>query len=294
MIKKITAVLWLCCVCTVALYAQSETVTDTLQQAADTLQPPYVPLDSQTVALYNSYVSHKPFVSNTTVAVINDIQQYNSSHRTGFIFILLMVLLGALTYVKTAFSKQIEEMLQSIVNRNLSQQIFRTQSGEVSFADVLLNANFTIVASLYVRFFLVKYFYVTSLDSYYSVTFLIFLFTFFYVAKIVSLQFIGKIFELQQACDEYIFNFTTVCKTIGLTLLPALFVFYTASQKFFNFVFALTIFVLILFVLIFIWRALSTVYKLMYRSVYHFFIYVCVVEISSVFLFFKLLTKTII
>ena len=230
MIRKITAVLWLWCACTVALYAQSETVTDTLQQAADTIQPQYIPLDSPTIALYNSYVSHKPFTNNTTAIVVNDIQQYNTTHRTGFVFILLMILLGTLTYVKTAFSKQIEEMLQSIVNRNLSQQIFRTQSGEVSFADVLLNANFTIVASLYVRFFLVKYFHVTSLDSYYSVTFLIFLFTFFYVAKIVSLQFIGKIFELQQACDEYIFNFTTVCKTIGLTLLPALFVFYTASQ----------------------------------------------------------------
>jgi hypothetical protein len=293
-VKKTAVFIFLFCIVVCTLYAQGEPATDTLQQAVDSLKPQYIPLDSATVALYNGYVSHHSFVQGKTATVVNDIQQYNSTHRNGFVFVLLMLLLGTLTYVKTAFSKQIEEMLQSVVNRNMSQQIFRTQSGDITFADMLLNANFTIVISLYARFFLLKYFHVTSLDSFYSVLFLIFLFTFFYVAKIVSLQFIGKIFELQQACDEYIFNFTTTCKTLGLALLPALFVFYTASEKFFNFVFVLTILILISFVLIFVWRALSTVYKLMYRSVYHFFIYVCVVEISSVFLFFKLLTKTII
>ena len=33
---------------------------------------------------------------------------------------------------------------------------------------------------------------------------------------------------------KYIFNFTAVCKTLGLALLPALFIFYTAQEKFFN------------------------------------------------------------
>ena len=184
--------------------------------------------------------------------------------------------------------------MQSVINQNLSQQIFRTQSGEISFADILLNTNFVVVLSLYVRFFSMKYFHVLSLDSFSSVLFLIFLFTFFYVGKIITVKFIGKIFELQQVCDEYIFNFTTLCKTLGLALLPALFIFYVAPVRFFNFIFIITILFCVAFTLIFVWRALSTAYKLLYRSVYHFFIYVCVVEISLMFLFIKLLTKTII
>jgi hypothetical protein len=58
-------------------------------------------------------------------------------------------------------------------------------------------------------------------------------------------------------------------------------------------IFISTIFIAATFAIIFVWRGLSTGIKLMYKSVYHFFIYVCVVEISPIFLLFKLLTKTI-
>ena len=152
---------------------------------------------------------------------------------------------------------------------------------------------FIVVMSLYVRFILVRYFHVSTLESFSSILFINFLFTFFYLGKIAVIKVIGVLFEVSDACEEYIFNFTTVCKTLGLALLPALFIFYTAPQKFFNFVFVITVFVFASLLAVFIWRGLSTAYKLLYRSLYHFFIYVCVVEISTIFLLFKLLTKTI-
>ena len=280
-----------------AVNAQTDTLShsqsDTLSRAAKDSIINEFSQDTASLSKFQLYGSSQSFLNTGGKPVVNDVQQFNHRQRNGFVFVLLLVLLAALTYVKTAFGKSLEEMLQSIVNRNTSQQVFRTQSGEITFADVLLNANFIVAISLYARFFLINYFHVSSLDSFYSVLFLIFLFTFFYLFKIVSLRFIGNIFELQQACDEYIFNFTTVCKTLGLALLPALFVFYTAPVKIFNFLFAITVLFVILSLAIFVWRALSTSYKLLYRSVYHFFIYVCVVEISTVFLFFKLLTKTI-
>jgi len=254
----------------------------------------YSTLDSIITNRYSYYANYKTFLATENKIAVNDIQQFNSSKRNGFVFVILMILLAALTYVKTAFSKQLKEMLQSVFNQNLSQQIFRTQSGEISFADVLLNLNFIVVISLYTRFFLTRYAHVLSLESFSSVLFLIFLFTLFYVGKIIVIEFIGRIFELQQVCEEYIFNFSTLCKTLGLALLPALFIFYVAPVRFFNFIFIITILFFLSFLLIFVWRALSTAYKLLYRSVYHFFIYVCVVEISLMFLFIKLLTKTII
>ncbi len=292
MAKFVSALFLLVVLCAGQLWAQQDTLS--AGTATDTLQQEVFSLDSAAIKSYEDYANYKSFTHGAALPLVNDVQQYNTNRRNGFIFVLLLVLLAALTYVKTAFSKYLEEMLQAVYNRNASQQIFRSQSGEISFADILLNANFVVVVSLYARFFLLKFFHVSSLESFPTVLFLIFLFTFFYVAKIISLLFIGKIFELQQVCEEYIFNFTTLCKTLGLTLLPALFVFYTASEKFFNIIFIITVLLFGLFALIFIWRALSTAYKLMYRSVYHFFIYVCVVEISTMFLFFKLLTKTII
>ena len=291
MTGKIFATLLLVFLFTSRAYPQTDSVC--LRPVDTVAVTEAVATDSNSIQLYQQFASHTTFLSAENKPVLNDVEQFNSTRRNGYIFALLLLLLAALTYVKTAFGKDLEEMLQSVVNRNMSQQVFRTQSGEISFADILLNANFVVAISMYARFFLVHYFHVSSLDTFYSVLFLIFLFTFFYLFKIITLQFIGKIFELQQACDEYIFYFTTLCKTLGLALLPALFVFYTASEKIFNFLFIITILFFIFFALIFVWRVLSTAYKLMYRSVYHFFIYVCVVEISTMFLFFKLFTKTI-
>jgi hypothetical protein len=242
---------------------------------------------------YQNSLPVKSLLLDEKKNVVNDVEQYNPPRRNTTVLVLLIIMLGALTYLKTAFNKDLEDLLQSVVNRNISQQIFRTQSKEISFSSVVLNFNFTIAISLYVRFILIKYFHVISLENFSAILFFIFLFTFFYVAKIISIKFLGVMFEAGEECDEYIFNFTIICKTLGLALLPALFIFYTAPEKFFDFVFIATIFVIVMLLLVFVWRGLSTGYKLMYRSVYHFFIYVCVVEVSPIFLLFKLLTKTI-
>ena len=250
-------------------------------------------LDSNTASKYLWADSTQSALLNNHKVVVNDIEQLNEQGKNAWVFILLVVMLGALTYLKTAFGKDVDELVQSFGNQNMAQQIFRTQSKEISFSTVVLNLNFIVVMSLYVRFILVKYFHVSSLETFSSILFIIFLFTFFYFGKIAIVKLIGVLFEAADACDEYIFNFTTVCKTLGLALLPALFIFYTAPQKFFNLVFVITVLISATMAVILMWRGLSTAYKLLYRSVYHFFIYVCVVEISSIFLLFKLLTKTI-
>lgn len=233
------------------------------------------------------------FISTEGKTERNDIQQVHLKRRNGIVFLVLVVLLAILTYTRTFFSKDLEDMLKSFVNKNIAQQIFRTQTGELTFSDFLLHLNFILVFSLYTRFVAVNFFHATSLESFSSVLFLIFLFTFFYVGKIFSMQFIGFIFETKNVCEEYIFYFTTTCKTLGLTLIPALFVLYAAPDKYFAIIFFITLFIVAIFVFIFVLRALSTSVPLLYNSVYHFFIYVCCVEISPIFLLFKLLTKTI-
>jgi hypothetical protein len=243
--------------------------------------------DSNSLITAEQLMHNKSFVYGMDKNVVNDIEQYNTARKNASVFVLLMVMLAALTYIKTAFGKDLEELLQSVSNQNLAQQIFRTQSREISFSAVLLNLNFVIAISLYARFILINYFHVLSLESFYAIVFIIILFTFFYLLKIVVLKFIGAMFEMSDECDEYIFNFTAVCKTLGLALLPALFVFYTAPVKFFDLIFAGTILICAVHVFIFLRRGLSTAHKLLYSSVYHFYLYVCVVEISPIYLLIK-------
>lgn len=274
----------------IGLFAQAG---DTLPIRAGQDSAKVVTIDSGALSRYTSLADSQSALLSSHKPVVNDIEQMHYSNKNAWVFILLISMLAALTYLKTAFGKDVDELVQSISNQNLAQQIFRTQSNEVSFSSIVLNLNFIVVMSLYVRFILVQYFHVSTIESFSSILFMIFLFTFFYLGKIAIVKLIGVLFDVNEACEEYIFNFSIVCKTVGLTLLPALFIFYTAPQKFFNFVFISTVFIFAAMIVIFIWRGLSTAYKLLYRSVYHFFIYVCVVEISTIFLLFKLLTKTI-
>ena len=279
--------------CSAAVSQQTDT-TQTVAATDTVLQPAYIPLDSTQLVSYSTLATYKQSWLYTKAKAENNIQQLNSTHRNRWVLFLLMLLLGILTYIKVFFGNEMQEMISSLFNQNLSQQIFRTQSGDVTFSSFLLNMNFVVTISLYVQFIFNHYMHHHTSNSFYSLMFLIFLFTFFYVAKIVAMRIIGFVFEVQTDCAMYIYNFTTLCKTLGLALIPALFVFFTAPKIFFDFVTVATLLLFAVVVLIFVWRGLSTASKLMYRSVYHFFIYVCVVEISSVFLFFKLLTKTII
>lgn len=275
--------------------ARSQVVDTLTTQQLDSIYAVQHAADSALLSRYAQLVEYKSsFFQVAGKNVINDVQQLAHNSSNGTVFLLLALLLVVLTYIKTAFNKDVEEMLQSFINRNMAMQLFRTQTNELTFSSALLHINFIVVISMYVRFVFVHYFNVTSLESFSSILFLVFLFTFFYLSKVVVVKLLSTTFEVSEVGNEYIYHFSIVCKTLGLALLPALFIFYVAPSFVFNFVFVFTNAVIVVFVLVFILRGLSTGYKLMYRSVYHFIIYVCVVEISSIFLVFKLLTKTVV
>ncbi len=275
--------------------AQSQTVDTLAIHQIDSIYPVQHAADS---ALLSRYVHLAKYTSVlfTTVGkcVAYDVQQIKYSKDNATVFIVLALLLVLLTYVKAAFEKDVEELLQSFGNKNIAMQLFRTQYSELNISSVILHINFILVMGMFVRFALVHYYGVASLENISSILFLVFLFTFFYLAKIVAVKALGVVFEVSEISNEYVYHFTIACKTLGLALLPALFIFYVAPSYFFNFVFILCVICVLVFMMVFVLRGLSTGYKLMYRSVYHFFIYVCVVEISPIFLLFKLLTKTVV
>lgn len=240
-----------------------------------------------------NYCGSNLLLNTNHKAYYTDVQQLTQRGSNKPVFFVLIVLLCTVTYVKTAYNKELNDLILSVVNSNMAQQVFRTQTSEITLSSFLLHLNFILVMSLYVRFILVKIFNVSTLENLSSILFLIFLFTFFYITKFIAIQVSGYVFEMKQVADEYVFIFSTICKTLGLSLIPALFVFYTAPEKYLYIVYYLTLFVCVIFIILLLWRALSTSYKLMYRSIYHFIIYVCTQEIAMLFLFIKLLTKTV-
>ena len=62
-------------------------------------------------------------------------------------------------------SDDLEEIFRSIFNGNIAQQIFRTQTREITFSSVLLSVNFILMSALFVQFFLIKYYHATTLEN---------------------------------------------------------------------------------------------------------------------------------
>ena len=259
--------------------------------AAEAIQKREADSISLQMHLHADYSS--PIIHSKDKPITSDVQQMVPTQNNTLLFILLVALLMVLVYIKVAYTKVLEDLFQSIWNQNMALQIFRTQSSDFTLSSFLLHINFIVAISLYAQFVFVKFFGLNTFDSTSSLLFLIFLFTFFYVSKQLVIKTIGVVFDANEIANEYVYNFFTICKTLGLSMIPMLFVFYTSSSTVFNIAVVITFIVLACFGLLYLWRGLSTGYKILYRSVYYFFIYVCVVEVSPIFLLIKLLTKTI-
>jgi hypothetical protein len=259
--------------------------------AAEAIQKREADSISLQMHLHADYSS--PIIHLKDKTITSDVQQMVPTQNNTLLFILLVALFMVLVYIKVAYAKVLEDLFQSIWNQNMALQIFRTQSSDFALSSFLLHINFIVAISLYTQFVFVNFFGLNTFDSTSSLLFLIFLFTFFYVSKQLVVKTIGVVFDVNEIANEYVYNFFTICKTLGLSMIPMLFVFYTSSSTVFNIAVIITFIVLACFGLLYLWRGLSTGYKILYRSIYYFFIYVCVVEVSPIFLLIKLLTKTI-
>ena len=221
-----------------------------------------------------------------------DIEQERKTKNDAWVFFILVALLIVLTTLKLAFSNDFNDLFRSVVNSNIASQIVRSSREDISLSSFLMNGIFVIAVSVYTRFILLHFYPYSVLQNNFSIVVLIFLFTFFFVAKYALLRYIGNIFDITSYVDEYLFNLSAIVRTIGISMIPILFMLYASSEKYFVFIFIASLLVLCIGVVMIVIRGLSTSYKLMYSSVYHFLIYICVGEILPIFLFFKLLTKT--
>ena len=223
-----------------------------------------------------------------------DIEQRRKGPTEALIFFILGLLLIVLTTLKRAFHNDFDNLFKVFANSNIASQIGRTSKDDITLSSMLMSMIFITTISLFTRFILLHFYPHSVLQNNFSIVMLIFLFTFFSVAKYILLKYIGNIFEITSTVDEYIFNLSAITRTIGISMIPILFMMYASSEKYFIVIIIISSIILFGGLVMVVIRGLSTSYKLMYSSMYHFLIYICVGEVLPIFLVIKLLTKTVI
>lgn len=268
-------------------------------QNADTLvQPVVVQIDTTPKVIDTSFIQSNETLSRLQSWITsgqkitkNDFELLRPHQSSVLVFLWIVVALFLFVIIRLLYKRDFQELFQSLMNKQLATQINRNKGTSMSNFSLMLLLIAVVNLSVMTMYTLL-YFYGEM--NHYTIQFfikLIFLFTFFLVLKVLVVNTLGFLFEEEEAAEGYVNDFMMIVKVLGIAVFPTVLMIYVASKSDAYMFVYLFLVIVILNVLIFVWRGLSTSIQMMYKSVYHFLLYVCTVEILSVFLLIKLLTK---
>ncbi len=136
----------------------------------------------------------------------------------GFISIFLFIIL------KTYYQKSLTQIVNTLVNFQLSEKILREKNIIVRRAFFILNINYIFIFSLFVLLILKLYNF--HIDESYFVSYL--MITGFVIlvllARLIILYLTGIVFNSLAVISEYIHNIYLINKNVGIILLPVIFI----------------------------------------------------------------------
>jgi hypothetical protein len=258
---------------------------DSIAKAALLLAQP-----SKDTSGYGKYMVH-PYLPLFATPTYQVISYYNSSTKDK-LFYTVLILVFLLAFIKVVFPKYFKNLFLLFFQTSLRQKQTREQLLQDGLASLLINLFFVLSSALFL----------TLLTQYYGWSALIFELLFGYIAALLLLVYFGKylfisfagwVFNNKEAASGYIFLVAIVNRIMGVVLLPLVIVFAFAEPIVLPVVVTIGIVVICL---LFFYRYLVSFGSLrndLKLNVFHFFLYLCAVEITPIVLLYKLLVNYI-
>jgi hypothetical protein len=175
---------------------------------------------------------------------------------------------------------------------SIRQKQTREQLLQDSWAGLLINVLFFLSAGLFVTL-LTKYKSWSILPFWNLYGYITALLVIIYVGKFLFIGFAGWVFNNKEAAQGYVFLVSMVNRIMGIVLIPFIVFLAFAHQQLLNIVVTLSIG---LVVILFLYRYLVSFGSLRNNlkiNPFHFFIYLCTVEVIPMALIYKLLVNYI-
>lgn len=268
-------------------------------QQADSLSAEMLAVsDTQQIVIDTSFIVHNDFLSKLRSsfselppAQRSDIERLHTSQKATWIFIWILFSLMMFAILRNVFKRELGLLLQSFSNKQVAWQSSRSRTSTVTIFSLFLFLMFVVNLSILTSF-AIEYFYPKkSINTTQLLFLLFFLFTFFIITKSVIVRILGFVFDIHDVTEVYADDLSVVAKMIAIATFPQVMMICVAEKNVLPYLILFFIITIAIAVLVLLWRGLSTSIELLYKSAYHFFVYICVVEILVVFLFIKLLTK---
>ena len=207
-----------------------------------------------------------------------------------FIFYSLAGIVFFLAFIKVSFPKYFINIFRLFFQTSLRQKQNREVKLQDNLPSLLTNILFFLSAGMFLALAANKYYLIT-------ITFpLLFIYctsviAFIYLFKFLFLLFSGWIFRADDAAENYISIVFLVNKVAGIVIIPLLLLFAFSSEIVSEII--LTI-IISIFILLLLYRYITAIPFLRSRckiNPFHFFIYLCAVEIIPMFVIYKVLSS---
>jgi len=264
--------------------AAAQNASDALQVHSDTVRFPSSPAFVQNnVDLWKTH-ELKP---------VHQSPQKLTDSNPDWLFLVLILVLGVLTYLRVFYRKNFFQIIAACFNNNLTNQIVRDENLLMQRASVMLNVTFSIVAASLIYLISIRYDW--SLDGmgtgFVRFVFLALMVSAAYTVKFFVLRFCAFLFNLSREMATYTFNIFIINNLLGLVLIPIVALILFGNLLGATALIYLAVGVAGIAYLYRIGRGILIATNYPGFSAFYLFLYLCALEIAPLLVLVKLVSK---
>ena len=237
----------------------------------------------------SSFLPPHPYLALQKPAIFM-VVDYHQKESKDALFYTLVALVFLLGFIKTAFPKYFQNLFKLFFQTSLRQKQTKEQLAQDSFASLLINLLFLLTAGLYITL-IIQYNHWSSLYFWLLYAYVTIILAIIYLGKYLFISSAGWVFNNSSSASSYLFLVAVVNRIMGVVLLPLTVLLAFASIEIAAVVATISFGVV---TLLFIYRYFVSFGLLrsdLQLNPFHFFLYLCAVEILPMALIYKLLVE---
>lgn len=218
-----------------------------------------------------------------------EIKPAKSSRQPAWLFLLFLLQLLLTGYQRVSNPKALEDIFKAVMSLNIAHQLHREQQQSMPISAIFYIIIFVISGGIFL-YLLNRHMGWWRDDTFISMLFFIWAVIVVYSARYGSFKLMSLLFPFGSVVEQYNFNFFLIQKIMGLALIPFNFLMAYAPEVIRG---PLIVMALILIVALVAGRSLkglALARNLIGQSAFHFFVYICTLEIAP----FCILVKAVV
>jgi hypothetical protein len=204
----------------------------------------------------------------------------------GWIIAFLYLALIIIAWARNNYNTYLDRIIKSVFSKQISNRLFKDITPQFVRANTLLNS-LTIINLSVFFVLLLNYFKIGTVTSNFVLSLVIGLLLFTLVSiKVYLIKILGNVFYVKELSDEYIHSISVYNKSMGIFILPVIFVLPFLHQSSGKVILFIGIFLLLGFYTMLLIRGLRIIFNKHVR-LFYLILYFCGLEILPILILYR-------